>query len=67
MMRFISFLNRHKTKISGGVMVVIGSVQAQAVIIQPFMSPKHFALFTIAAGGFVALLGFLNGQRNDPQ
>ena len=48
-------------------MVVIGSVQAQAVIIQPFMSPKHFALFTIAAGGFVALLGFLNGQRNDPQ
>ena len=48
-------------------MVVVGAVQAQAVVIQPFMTPKHFALFTIAAGSFVALLGFLNGQRNDPQ
>lgn len=55
-----TFADRHKTKITGLFLVLIGSLQANSSVLQTLLTPKQFAWFTVAAGLFVALLGFLN-------
>lgn len=61
--RPLRFTNRHKTKITGALLVIIGSLQANATFMQELLSPRAYAMFTIAAGMFVALLGFLNAPK----
>ncbi len=58
-----AFLKRHPTKITGLALALVGSLQAQANTIQSFMTPKHFAVFTVCAGVVVAVLGFINSNR----
>jgi hypothetical protein len=53
----------HKTKITGLLMVVIGSLQANSAVLEQLLSPKQFAWFTVGAGVVVAGLGFLNSQK----
>lgn len=60
MKKFLRFLNSHKTKITGGLLIAMGSLQANAAMVQTVLNPHQFALFTICAGALVALLGFLN-------
>ena len=64
-MKFLAWLYSHKTKITGGLLVVAGAVQASATTIQPVVSPKAYAMFTVGVGALVALLGFLNSKSND--
>ena len=59
----LAMLNRHKTKITGGVLVVLGAVQANATALQAALSPQAYAWTMVGAGCFVALLGFLNGRK----
>jgi len=61
--RIIDFLKRHPTKITGGALALVGAIQAQATTIQTFMTPKHFAVFTVGAGVVVSILGFINSNR----
>ena len=58
-----AFLKRHPTKITGGALALVGAIQAQATTIQTFMTPKHFAVFTVGAGVLVSILGFINSNR----
>lgn len=60
---FAAMLNRHKTKITGAVLVVLGAVQANATALQAALSPQAYAWTMVGAGCFVALLGFLNGRK----
>lgn len=59
------FLNRHKTKLTGLLLVVAGALQANSVALQSLLSAKGYAWFTVAVGLFVAVLGFIN-QRPEP-
>lgn len=61
-MKFLTWLNQHKTKITGAVLVAIGAVQANATMLQPLMSPHSYALAMVLAGVVVAVLGFLNSR-----
>jgi len=64
-MSILAFLNAHKTKITGALLVVAGALQANASTIQGMVSPKGYAWFTVGVGCLVALLGFLNqGSRS---
>lgn len=60
MIKFLRFLNSHKTKITGVLLIGIGSLQANAAFMQTLLTPRQYAYFTIGAGMFVAMLGFLN-------
>lgn len=57
------FLYNSKTRITGLLMVVIGSLQANSSVLESVMTPKQFAWFTVGAGCLVAGLGFLNSQK----
>lgn len=61
-MRFLSWLNQHKTKITGFLLVVAGSLQANTTMLQSVLSPAQFAWFTVGVGCLVAALGFVNGK-----
>lgn len=63
---FFAALNRHKTKITGLMLVVIGALQANAPAMQALMTPRQFAWFMVLAGVLVAILGFLNGHGRRP-
>lgn len=63
MSKFIAFLNAHKTKIVGGLLVLAGAMQANASSIQQLVSPKEFAWFTVGIGCVVGLLGFINSSQ----
>lgn len=60
---FAAMLNRHKTKITGALVAMLGVVQTNAAALQAAMSPQAYAWTMVGAGCFVALLGFLNGRR----
>lgn len=67
MKAFLAFLMAHKTKLTGAMLVSIGSLQANSAFFQagpdPLLTPRQFSVFTIGAGMFVALLGFLNNPK----
>ena len=65
-MKFLTWLNQHKTKITGAVLVAIGAVQANAKMLQPLMSPRAYALSMVVAGVVVAVLGFMNSRPPQP-
>ncbi len=60
----IAFLKKHPTKITGFLLAAVGALQAQASTIQSFMAQNHFAMFTVGAGIFVSILGFINSNRD---
>ena len=64
MSSIIAFLKKHPQKITGFLLALIGGIQAQAATVQGFLSPKHFALFTVCVGVFVSILGFVNTSRD---
>ncbi len=61
----MNILNKHKTKITGMLLVLVGSLQASSTSVQALLSPRQYALFTILIGLVVALLGFLNNPSNE--
>lgn len=61
--RIWKFLNDHPTKITGFLLVVAGSLQANTAALQSVMTPKSYAWFTVIVGCIVAALGFVNGSR----
>ena len=63
MSKLISFLNAHKTKIMGGMLVAVGALQTNSSSVAAMMSPKHFAIFTVGVGVVVAVLGFINSSQ----
>ena len=63
MSSIIAFLKKHPTKITGFMLATVGALQAQASTLQSFLSPRHFAYFTVGAGIVVSILGFINSNR----
>ncbi len=64
MSSIIAFLKKHPQKITGFILSIVGALQAQAATVQGFLSPRHFALFTVAIGILVSVLGFINTSRD---
>lgn len=62
-MMLLRFLNHHKTKLTGFMLVIAGALQANTTVLQAVMTPGQFAWFTVIVGCVVAGLGFINGQR----
>ena len=62
MQKLLAFINRHKTKLSGLSLVVVGALQTNATALQALLTPRQFAWFTVGAGLFVGVLGFLNSR-----
>lgn len=63
MREIFAVINRHKTKLTGMSLVVIGALQTNSTMLQALMTPRQFAWFTVGSGVVVAVLGFLNGRR----
>jgi hypothetical protein len=63
---FFTFLNSHKTKITGFLLVIAGALQANTTVLQAVMTPAQFAWFTVIVGCIVAGLGFINGNKPQP-
>lgn len=61
-MKYLSWLGRHKTKITGMFLVIAGSIQANTTVLQSVLTPAQFAWFTVGVGCLVAALGFINGK-----
>lgn len=59
----LRWIYNNKTKLTGGVLVAVGAMQANATAMQALLSPGHFAWFTVGAGVLVAVLGFLNSHK----
>jgi hypothetical protein len=62
-MKFLRWLNANKTKMTGLLLVLIGSLQANSSAIQQLLTPEQYAWLTVALGLLVALLGFLNNPK----
>lgn len=57
----------HPTRITGMLLVIVGSLQANSAVFQELLSPTQYGMFTIATGVIVAGLGFLNAGRGNAQ
>ena len=58
-----SVLQTHPTRITGLLLVIVGSLQANSEVFRSLLSPTQYGLFTIGTGVVVAALGFLNAGR----
>lgn len=67
MKSFLAFLNSHKTKITGFLLVIAGALQANTTVLQGVLTPTQFAWFTVGVGCVVAGLGFINGSNPSQQ
>lgn len=61
--KFWKLIYNNKTKITGAALVALGSLQANSEAMRAIMTPEQFAWFTVLAGVFVALLGFINSNK----
>lgn len=59
----ITWLDSHKTKLTGLALVLLGSVQANLTHLQAVLSPKSYALATIVVGLIVTAIGFWNSKQ----
>lgn len=68
-MKFIDWLNRHKTKLTGILLILAGSLQANSAALQTILSPTDYAWLTVIIGLVVAGIGFINThlQRIPPE
>ncbi len=55
-------LKQHPQKITGFVLVVLGSVQASSEVLRDVLTPTRFAVMVVVLGAIVAGLGFVNTQ-----
>lgn len=62
-MKFLTWLNTHKTKLTGLLLVILGSVQANLTMLQSSLNPHTYAMLTIIIGAGVAAIGFWNGRK----
>lgn len=60
------FFRNNKTKVMGGLIVVIGFLQLtdNAAVLQRLMGDNGFAIWNLVAGAVVVLLGFLNTAQS---
>lgn len=61
----LKFLNSHKTKIVGALLVALGALQANSATVQQMVKPSIYAWMTVVIGVLVAVLGFLNSASKD--
>lgn len=59
-MTVLHWINSHKTKITGFVIVVLGAVQANAAHLGTVLTPKQYAIAMVCVGVLVSALGFIN-------
>src|SRR5690606_39058924 len=57
----------HPTRILGFALTIFGSLQLFLPQFQVLLTPKQFAIFTIAVGVIVKALGFINAARANAQ
>jgi hypothetical protein len=62
-MTFLKWLDNHKTKLSGILLLTVSSLQANSVVVEQLLTPKQFALFTLVAGIVVTIIGSTNTAR----
>jgi hypothetical protein len=58
-----SYLKTHPTRITGVLLVVLGSLQAYSEQIRALITPEAYAVATIVVGVIVAALGYWNAQQ----
>ena len=63
MKRLGTFLYNNKTKITGFLLALAGTLQANEAAFEVLLTPKQFALFTIFIGVAVMALGFVNSVK----
>lgn len=63
----LEFLNSHKTKITGFIIILAGTLQSLSVHFQQLLEPGAYAKFTIILGIVVAVIGFINTHINGQQ
>lgn len=63
MKTILNFLNRHKTKLTGLLIAVLGQVQASAASLGTMLEPHQFAQVMFWCGILVTALGFLNSRK----
>lgn len=62
MKEFIDWLNSHKTKLTGAILVTLSYIQTNPAL-KDLMSAKAYAWTIFFVGMFVIFLGFLNGSQ----
>lgn len=67
MKRIWNWIYTHPTRITGFLLVIFGSLQANSAVVEQLLTPQQFSLFTIAVGAIVSGLGFLNTKRANGQ
>jgi hypothetical protein len=61
--RIVSTLKTHPTRLTGFLLVVLGSLQASSEQIRALITPEAYAIATIVVGALVAGLGYLNARQ----
>jgi hypothetical protein len=60
----MNYLKTHPQRLTGFLLVVLGSLQASSEQIRALITPEAYAWATIAVGALVAGLGFLKAQQS---
>ena len=63
MAKITQVIKTHPQRITGFLLVVLGSLQASSEQIRSLITPEAFAWATIVVGALVAGLGFLKAQQ----
>jgi hypothetical protein len=63
--RLVTVVKTHPQRITGFLLVVLGSLQASSEQIRSLITPEAFAWATIAVGALVAGLGFLRASQTE--
>lgn len=58
-------LSDHKTKLTGLILTIVSTIQANTDVLQSVLSPKAFAWLTAAIGAVVTAIGFVNSSHQD--
>lgn len=62
-MKFLHFLDDHKTKILGAFVTALGALQANPELLRQVLSPTAFAWTMLAAGVIITVIGSTNTAR----
>lgn len=60
----LKVVNRWKTRLTGVLIIIGGSVQVYSEQLKVFMTAEDFAKLTVGAGVLVLVLGFLNTKSS---
>jgi hypothetical protein len=53
---------RHKTRVSGFLLTLLGAIQVALPQLQEFMTKRSFAFWTVGVGIWVTVLGVMNSR-----